>query len=121
LHRRQAAGEPINTATPEMARLRNLADSIPEDAVLITGLSAAESEVRRFARAADSARYSSRADAAAFYLSAGRSYLSHLLAGGASGGLVIESAMDPAASTPLEPLRRWIVVPYAALLKAVVI
>jgi hypothetical protein len=119
LHRRQASAEPLNTSTPEMIRLRNLADSIPERAVLITGLGAAEPEVRRLPRGEDLDRHTSRADAASFYLSEGRSYLRSLLDGGASGGVSIKPAPDAPPPVSLDPLRRIIAVPYAALLKAV--
>ncbi|CAN5521913.1 hypothetical protein BH09ACT4_BH09ACT4_12550 [soil metagenome] len=119
LHRRQQAGRRIDPLAPEMIKLRNLADAIPADAVLITGLSALEAQLRRMPRETDNERYNSRADAAAFYLSSGRDYLRTLLAGDIGRGLTIESAPGTAALAPLDPLRRWMAVSYSALLKAV--
>lgn len=119
LHRRQQEGGKINSSTPEMTKLRNLADAIPADAVLITGLSALEAQLRRLPRETDDANYNRRADAASFYLSSGRDYLRSLLDGKYGRGLTIESAPGTAPLAPLDPLRRWMSVSYSALLKAV--
>jgi hypothetical protein len=119
LHRRQMNGGTLNASAPEMRKIRNLADEIPIDAVLITGLSALEAQLRRTPRQTDNASYNRRADAAAFYLSSGRDYLRSLLDGNAGLGLTIESAPGLEPLAPLEPLRRLMAVSYAALLNAV--
>lgn len=120
IHKRQLAGTPLNLGAAEITRLRNLALSIPSGASVIGIFSAAEPETRRLAREPDQQRYNARADAASFYLTEGRDYLLHLLDGGESGGLVIESE-DIAVDAWVTWLRSWFMVPYAALLQSVVI
>lgn len=119
IHRQQTTDATVKLPAADRVRLLNLANSMREDAVLITGLSAAESEVRRAPSNPDLIRYESRADLAAFYLSSGRDYLHHLLVGGESGGLQIESIGGSDSTFEALGLHRWVVVPYSALLKAV--
>jgi hypothetical protein len=120
LHKRQLESSPLNLSAVAMTRLRNLALSIPAEAQVISIFSAAEPEIRRLESIADPARYNTRADAASFYLTEGREYLIHLLDGGETGGLVIESEIMPVDGW-VAWLRSWFTVSYAALLQAVVI
>lgn len=120
LHRRQLEGSPVNLGEATAMRLRNLAFSIPPDAQVISVFSASEPEVRRLENLADPHRYNTRADAASFYLTEGREYLIHLLDGGQTGGLVIDSEVMPVDGW-VAWLRSWFMVSYAALLQAVVI
>lgn len=120
IHRRQGRFEPLNLAAVEVDRLRSLVAAIPEGAEILGAFGAAEPETRRTYRVADVERYNERTDIASVYLSQVPDYLLHLLDGGESGGLLIESAPDevPFAS---DVLRAWFMVSYAALLKAVVL
>lgn len=120
VHKRQLEGRPLNLHAVEMARLRNLVKSIPVEAQVISVFSAAEPEARRLESIADPERYNLRVDASSFYLTEGREYLLHLLDGGETGGLVIESEILP-VDVWVAWLRSWFMVSYAALLQAVVI
>lgn len=117
IHRRQTNFQPLNLSTVEIERLRNLLEALPEDVDILSAFAAAEPETRRTARAVDSDRYNERADIASVYLSHVPDYLLHLLRGGVSGGLVIESHPDGETYQP-EVFRRWFMLSYAALLKA---
>jgi len=118
IHRRQQRFEPLNLASVEVERLRSLVAAIPEGGEILGAFGAAEPETRRTLRVADVERYNQRTDIASVYLSQVPEYLLHLLSGGESGGLILESAPDevPFAS---DALRAWFMVSYAALLKAV--
>jgi hypothetical protein len=120
IHRRQAKFEQLNLSAIEMGRLRNLVSAIPPEAEILGAFGAAEPETRRTTGLPDVDRYNQRTDIASVYLSKVPDYLLHLLAGGVSGGLTIESEPD---DVPYEPkmLRSWFMVSYAALLKAVAI
>lgn len=120
IHRRQGRCEPLNLAAVEVERLRRLVAAIPKGAEILGAFGAAEPETRRTHRVADVERYNERTDIASVYLSQVPDYLLHLLDGGESGGLIIESTPDevPFAS---DALRVWFMVSYAALLKAVVL
>ncbi|MEJ3403831.1 hypothetical protein WDJ51_03720 [Rathayibacter sp. YIM 133350] len=120
IHRRQAAFAPLNLSSVEKSRLRNLALTMPESAWVVGGMSAAEPETRRAPRPANIVRYLGRASAAQVYLSDARDYLLHLLDGGESGGLVIESK-DEAASDSFDYLHSWFMVSYSALITAAAI
>lgn len=120
LHRRQAEFEPLNLKSVEMRRLRDLAETIPDHALVIGGWSAAEPETRRVFRPVELDRYTKRASAAEVYLSEARDYLLHLLEGGESGGLIIESD-DEATSDSFDFLRSWFTVSYSALITAAAI
>ncbi|MHA6668227.1 hypothetical protein ACX3O0_05105 [Homoserinimonas sp. A447] len=120
VHKRQTDGVSQNLGAVEMTRLRKLAIAIPDGAQVISAFSAAEPEIRRLGSTADAERYNARADTASFYLTEGRGYLLHLLDGGETGGLVIESEVLPVDDWT-SWLRSWFMVSYAALLQAVVI
>ena len=120
IHRRQAKFEKLNLNAVEMARMRNLVAAIPPEAEILGAFGAAEPETRRMRGDADVDRYNERTDIASVYLSRVPDYLLHLLDGGQSGGLFIESEPDDVPYQP-DALRSWFMVSYAALLKAVVI
>jgi hypothetical protein len=120
LHRRQLEGRPLNLGAAETTRLRHLASSIPPGSSVISVFSAAEPETRREIRGPNQDRYNARADIATFYLGDGKDYLLHLLDGGESGGLVIESE-DESVDAWIAWLRSWFMVSYSALLQAIVI
>lgn len=120
IHRRQSVFEPLNPNAVEMQRLRNLVTAIPEGAEILSAFGAAEPETRRVPRVADVGRYNSRTDIAAVYLARFPGYLLHLLDGGASEGLSIESHPDEDAYQP-DAFHAWFMVSYAALLSAVVV
>lgn len=120
IHRWQERFEPLRLPAPEVTRLRNLVLSLPDDVEILGALAAAEPETRSRARSADVDRYNLRNDVAAVYLSRFPDYLLHLLDGGASEGLVLEPVPDDHPFSP-DWLREWFMVPYAALLMAVVI
>lgn len=69
------------------------------------------------ARAHDVDRYNTRTDVTSVYLAQVPDYLLHLLDGGKSGGLVIDSVPD---DDPYEPdsFRAWFMISYATFLKA---
>lgn len=117
IHRRQLAFEPLNLNAVEMERIRNLVMGIPAGAEVLGALGAAEPETRHTLSAHDVGRYNQRTDIPSVYLTLHPEYLLHLLDGGESGGLVIESEPD---DVPFEPgaLRSWFMVSYAVLLKA---
>jgi hypothetical protein len=120
IHRRQERFEPLNLGAVEVLRLRNLVKRIPEGAEILSAFGAAEPETRRLPSVTDVERYNTRTDVTATYLSAQPDYLLHLLGGGQSGGLVIESQPDE-APYEADPFRAWFMVSYAALLSAAVI
>ena len=118
IHRRQTAFDPINLKAVEVKRLRNLLATIPAGAEILGAFGAAEPETRRVPAASDVERYNQRTDVASVYLSRVPGYLLHLLDGGQSNGLLIESEPDEVPFNP-GPLRAWFMVSYAVLLKAV--
>ncbi|WP_010203378.1 hypothetical protein [Salinibacterium sp. PAMC 21357] len=120
IHRRQLAFNSLNLDAAEMERLRGLVNDIPPGADILSAFGAAEPETRRVRTVSDVNRYNQRTDIASVYLSRAPDYLLHLLDGGESSGLVIESEPD---GTPFmaEALRSWFMVSYAVLLKAVAI
>ena len=120
IHQRQAKFEKLNLNAAEMIRLRNLVATIPPGAEILGAFGAAEPETRRTRCVADVDRYNERTDIASVYLSQVPDYLLHLLDGGQSHGLLIESEPDDAPYQP-DALRSWFMVSYAALLKAIVI
>lgn len=120
IHRWQQRFEPMRLSAPEVTRLRNLILSLPEGVQILGALAAAEPETRSRVRSVDIDRYNLRNDVAAVYLSRFPDYLLQLLDGGESGGLVLEPVPDDDAFSP-HLLREWFMVPYAALLMAVVI
>src|SRR5687767_14611455 len=91
IHRRQARFEPLNLTSAEVQRLRRLVLAIPEGAAVMGAFAAAEPETRRTPRAHDVDRYNARTDVASVYLAQAPDYLLHLLDGGNSGGLVMDS------------------------------
>jgi len=119
IHKRQMSFERLNPGAVEMGRLRTLVRAIPVGADILSAFGAAEPETRRIQAVSDIDRYNQRTDIASFYLTRGSDYLLHLLDGGESGGLVLDSEPD---DVPLEPdaLRSWFMVSYAVLLKVVV-
>lgn len=120
VHQRQAKFENLNLNAVEMIRLRNLVATIPPEAEILGAFGAAEPETRRTRGVADVYRYNERTDIASVYLSQVPGYLLHLLDGGQSDGLLIESEPDDAPYQP-DALRSWFMVSYAALLRAIVI
>ena len=118
IHKRQLSFQQLNASAIEMDRLRSLVSAIPPGAEILSAFGAAEPETRRMQAVSDIDRYNQRTDIASVYLSQAPEYLLHLLDGGESGGLVIDSPPDDA---PLKPdvLRSWFMVSYAVLLKAV--
>jgi hypothetical protein len=120
IHQRQAKFEKLNLNAAEMIRLRNLVATIPPEAEILGAFGAAEPETRRTRGVANIDRYNERTDIASVYLSQVPGYLLHLLDGGQSDGLLIESEPDDAPYQP-DALRSWFMVSYAALLKAIVI
>lgn len=120
IHRWQQRFEPMRLSAPEATRLRNLVSSLPEGVQILGALAAAEPETRSSTRRVDVDRYNLRNDVASVYLSRFPDYLLHLLDGGTSGGLALEPVPDEDPFSP-QPLREWFMVPYAALLMAVVI
>jgi hypothetical protein len=119
IHQRQAKFEKLNLNAAEMIRLRNLVATIPPEAEILGAFGAAEPETRRTRGVANIDRYNERTDIASVYLSQVPGYLLHLLDGGQSDGLLIESEPDDAPYQP-DALRSWFMVSYAALLKAIV-
>lgn len=120
IHRWQERFEPLRLSAPDSTRLMNLVSSLPEGVEILGALAAAEPETRSSSSTADMDRYNLRNDVAAVYLSRFPDYLTHLLEGGESGGLVLEPVPDDDPFDP-HPLREWFMVPYAALLMAVFI
>lgn len=120
IHNRQLSFQHLNPNAIEMERLRKLVRAIPAGAEVLSAFGAAEPETRRIQAVSDIDRYNERTDIASFYLSRGSNYLLHLLEGGESGGLAIDSEPD---DTPIKPevLRSWFMVSYAVLLKVVVL
>lgn len=117
IHRRQARFEPLNLASAEIERLRHLVLAIPRDAAILAAFAAAEPETRRTAQAHDVDRYNTRTDVASVYLAQVPHYLLHLLDGGESGGLVMDSVADDLPYEP-DPFRAWFMISYATFLKA---
>jgi hypothetical protein len=117
IHRRQARLQPLNLASTEIERLRHLAMGMQRGAVIMGAFAAAEPETRRTPGAHVVDRYNSRTDIASVYLEQVPDYLLHLLNGGQSGGLVIESEPDDVPYTP-DPFRAWFMISYATLLMA---
>jgi hypothetical protein len=120
IHRRQASFQPLNLPPIEIERLRNLVLAMPGDAVILGAFAAAEPETRRMARARDIERYNMRTDLASVYLEQVPDYLLHLLDGGRSGGLVVESPIDVAPYEP-DAFRAWFMISYATLLMAAIL
>lgn len=120
IHRRQSTFEPLNLNAIEMERLRTLVNTIPVGAEILSAFGAAEPETRRMHTESDVARYNERTDVASVYLSQLPQYLLHLLDGGESNGLVIDSELDEIPFKS-DAIRSWFMVSYAALLKAVAI
>jgi hypothetical protein len=118
LHRHQSQGESSNLSVDFRARLLWLVDNTSDDTSFVTGLSAAESEVRVRHAAPDVERYTSRSDIAALYLGTGRPYLQHLLNDGSPAEYVLPASGQGAELGDFENLQRFITVGYAALLKA---
>jgi hypothetical protein len=117
IHQRQARFEPLNLTSTEIQRLRHLVLSIPRDAAVLGAFAAAEPETRRTPRAHDVDRYNARTDVASMYLAQAPDYLLHLLDGGDSGGLVMDSVADDDPYEP-DPFRAWFMISYATFLKA---
>lgn len=117
IHRRQARFEPLNLTSAEVQRLRRLVLSIPEGAAVMGAFAAAEPETRRTPRPHDVDRYNARTDVASVYLAQAPDYLLHLLDGGDSGGLVMDSVADDDPYEP-DPFRAWFMISYATFLKA---
>jgi hypothetical protein len=120
IHRRQARFEPLNLGSVEIERLRNLVTALKPGVEILSAFGAAEPETRRISQAADVDRYNERTDIASVYLSQLPYYLLHLLEGGESEGLILDSGPDEVPYDP-EAFRAWFMVSYAALLKAVAI
>lgn len=117
IHRRQARFEPLNLNSVEIERLRHLVLAVPRGAAILGAFAAAEPETRPTARAHDVDRYNTRTDVASVYLAQVPDYLMHLLDGGESGGLVIDSVADDIPYEP-DPFRAWFMISYATFLKA---
>ncbi|CAN7219816.1 hypothetical protein LJR045_000790 [Microbacterium sp. LjRoot45] len=117
IHRRQARFEPLNLTSTEIQRLRRLVLAIPRGAAVLGAFAAAEPETRRAPQAHDVSRYNARTDVASVYLAQAPGYLLHLLDGGDSGGLVIDSVADDYPYEP-DPFRAWFMISYATFLKA---
>lgn len=117
IHRRQARFEPLNLTSVEIERLRHLVLTMPRGAAILGAFAAAEPETRRTARAPDVDRYNTRTDVASVYLAQVPDYLLHLLDGGESGGLLMDSVADDFPYEP-DPFRAWFMISYATFLKA---